>query len=128
MGMDIEVKVIPHSCQRYPTVGDWIFDRAFTKLTIYVSQMGDWRYHYLAALHEQVEAMQCYNDGVSEEAVSLFDIQYEKNRPENDFSEPGNDPNAPYHLQHKLATSIEMQVAQALGINWEEYDAAVNAL
>lgn len=131
--MDIIVKVVPHCTQRYDTVGDWYFvggeDTPNPQmLMIMVSFMGNPLFEYLVSMHEQVEAMQCLHDGVKEKDVSAFDIKYEEERPTGDTSEPGDSPLAPYHLQHKLATQIEMQLAEALGVNWKEYDDAVNAL
>jgi hypothetical protein len=43
-------------------------------------------------------------------------------------AEPGDDPAAPYHLQHQFATKIERQVARQLGVDWKAYEAAINSL
>ena len=122
----ITIEVIPHSQQRYETAGDWQWDGE--NLSIKVSDMGDWRYNAAVAVHELVEVLLCKNDGVAQEAVDKFDIEFEKNRTAGDMSEPGDDPTAPYHRQHCFATSVERMLIAALGIPWKQYDDAVNAL
>lgn len=125
--MKITIETIPHNGQRYPTVGDWFYDEV-GNLTIKVSDLGDWRYNALVGLHELVEVLKCKRDGVTQESVDAFDIEYEKNRPEGDVSEPGDSPNAPYRQQHCLATGIERIMAEELGVVWEECDTAVISL
>lgn len=126
--MDITVKTVPHDTQRYETVGDWYFTDDNEHLMVIVSNMGNPLFEFLVGVHEQVEALLCLQAGISEENVSAFDIEFESKRVDGNIDEPGNDPNAPYHLQHLAATVIEKQIADALGVNWEEYDAAVCAL
>lgn len=126
--MDITIKTVPHSTQRYDTVGDWYFTDDNSHLMVIVSSMGNPLFEFLVGLHEQVEALECLKAGIAEEAVSAFDIEFESNRAEGNYDEPGDDPKAPYHEQHVFATNIEKQVAEKLGVVWEEYDAAVNAL
>lgn len=124
--MDVTVRVIPHSQQRYPTVGDWQW--IFDNLDIAVSDMEDWRYSFLVGFHEQIEAVLCRLRRVTQEQVDRFDMEYEKNRPEGDESEPGNDLNAPYHREHTFATMLEMLMCYEMGVDWEEYDKKVNSL
>lgn len=97
-------------------------------LHIKVSELGDWRYNALIAVHELVEVLKCKHDGVTQEQVDAFDIAYEKNRPEAVDSEPGDSPDAPYRQQHCLATGIERIMAAALGVDWDSYDRAILAL
>lgn len=124
-----EIKIIPHKAQRYDTVGDWIFSGE--ALLVTVSDMKNNHYHFLVSVHEQIEAMLCAKAGIKEEDVTNFDMQFEQWRDVGqvgEFDEPGNDPRAPYYIQHKLATKIEMELADILGVNWNEYDLAVNSL
>lgn len=97
-------------------------------LSITVSELSDWRYECLIAVHELVEVLQCQNDGVTQEVVDRFDMEYEKNRPEGDDSEPGDDPNAPYKKQHFFATNIEALLSDKLGVDWKPYEKEVQAL
>lgn len=126
--MQITVKVVPHSTQRYPTVGDWYFTSENKELIIIVSDMGDYRYNFLVAYHEQIEAMLCLERGIKEEDVSAFDIAFESKRQPGDLSEPGNHPEAPYFKEHQYATACEINMATMLGVDWEEYENAVNSL
>lgn len=125
--MKITIETIPHDQQRYPTVGDWMWEPS-GDLTIKVSELGDWRYNALVGLHELVEVLKCKHDGVTQESVDAFDIAYEKARAEDDDSEPGDSPDAPYKAQHCLATGIERILAAELGVDWKAYDDAVMSL
>lgn len=128
--MKILIETIPHDKQRYPTVGDWYYDGPADDqiLHIRVSELGDWRYNALVALHELVEVLACKHAGVTQWNVDEFDIEYEKNRPEGDDSEPGDSPQAPYRRQHCLATGIERILCAELGIDWATYDRAIMSL
>lgn len=124
----ITIRTIPHAAQRYPTVGDWVYND-FDDLAIRVSNMGDWRYHALVGIHELVEALLCQQRGINELAIVAFDKEFEAKRAPDDLtSEPGHDPAAPYHDEHVFAEKIERLLAEQLGVDWESYAAAVNAL
>ena len=125
------ITVIPHAQQRYPTVGDWWADRS-NHWHIRVSAMGDWRYEFLVALHEQVEMALCVARGIQEEAVTEFDQTFEAQRrialdPEA-MGEPGDAPGAPYRREHRFAENIERLVAAELGVEWQAYDTTVGRL
>jgi hypothetical protein len=125
--MKITIETIPHSEQRYPTVGDWLWEPN-GDLTIRVSELGDWRYNALVGLHELVEVLKCKYDGVKPEDVVAFDIAYEKKRAKGNDCEPGDDPRAPYYLQHGLATGIERIMATELRVCWCEYEHTIYSL
>lgn len=127
--VNIFIKVIPHAEQRYPTVGDWFFSD--DTLFITVSNMGNDNYHYLVAYHEWIEAILCRAAGISEQDVTTFDKKFEEWREKGDvgeFDEPGNHPDAPYFQQHQVATKHEQRLARELGVDWNDYDKAVNSL
>src|SRR5271154_2592588 len=126
--MIIDVKVIPHSEQRYATVGDWFFNKENSRLTIRVSAMGDGNYEFLVAMHEQIEAMLCIERGICEKEITVFDKNFEANRAEGNTDEPGDDPKAPYKKEHFFATSVERLMAAELGVDWGKYDEAVYSL
>ncbi len=125
--MKIQLRTIPHSEQRYETCGDWE-NLPEGSLRISVSDMGNDDYAFLVAIHELVEVWLCNKRGITDEAVSAFDIEYEKNRPEGDESEPGDHPDAPYRKEHFFATNIERMIALELGLDWEKYSKAVMSL
>ena len=125
--MKIIIETIPHSEQKYPTVGDYWVDADGT-WQIRVSKMGDWKYEFLVAFHELCEKALCTERGITDEEITAFDIEFEKNRPEGNVDEPGNHKDAPYRLEHNIATFIESGMAQALGVDWNKYDETVNNL
>lgn len=116
----VEVHVKPYKDMRYPTAGDWQW-RGNT-LVITVAQMPDPRYEQLLAFHELSEAWMCKHDGVSEKDVDKWDMAHP------DADEPGDLPGAPYGPQHKAATESERWFADKLGVNWSEYEKAIEAL
>lgn len=127
--MNTEIRIIPHKQQRYETVGDWYFIDG--TLFIFVSDLGDWRYNFLVAFHEQAEAMLCLHRGISEMNVTIFDKWYENERAMGNKhcqAEPGDHKMAPYRKEHFFATSVERLMAAELKVDWEDYDAAIEAL
>jgi hypothetical protein len=119
--------VVRHSNQRYETVGDWVRNED-GDLIIKVSDLGDSRMNHCVMIHELVEALLCDARGIPEKSVTEFDLAFEKARPANNFDEPGDSPNAPYRKEHFAATTIERLLAQELGLDWKEYEDAVNSL
>lgn len=125
--MNITIKTVNHIDQRYETCGDWYFD-VQGDLVIAVSSVGDWRMEALVAFHELAEVLICKHRGITQSAVDEFDIAYEKNRPVDDVSEPGDDPRAPYYDGHQFATIVERALCRELGVNWQEYEKRILAL
>jgi hypothetical protein len=124
MSVNIKIKTIPHSEQRYETVGDWWFDDA-GDLQIRVSDLHNWKYEALVAFHELAEVLLCKDRGITTEMVDEFDKDYEARRKPGDDSEPGDDPKAPYRREHCFATGVERLLAAALDVSWSEYADAV---
>lgn len=119
--MKVTIETISHAEQRYPTVGDWLFD-AKGDLTIKVSQLSDWRLEMLVAIHELAEVLICKHRGITQEEVDKFDAAFESSRPDGDRCEPGDDPGAPYVREHCVATGIERVMAAELDVNWKQYE------
>lgn len=117
----IKSMTIPHSAQRYDTVGDWWIPFP-GRLEIRISALNNKDYEFLVLIHELVEAYLCKKHGVKEEDVTEFDVTYGEN---GGAGEPGDEPNAPYHNEHVCATKVEKYLADILGVGWEEYDKAV---
>ena len=118
--MRIVIETIPHKAQRYPSCGDWLYEG--NTLKIFVSKTRDWRYSFLVAVHELIEAGLCKRAGITQEAVDKFDMKFKGK------GEPGDDPKAPYRQQHAVATDIERYLATMLKVNWQKYEAALNKL
>ena len=124
--LNIDIKTIDHKKQRYETVGDWWWEG--DKLVMRISDMKNWKYEFLVAVHEFIEAFLCRHSGIDGRDVDKFDIQFEKDRKKFKWGnelEPGNDPKAPYYFQHNIATGVERILATILGVNWDEYDKTV---
>ena len=125
----ISVETISHRSQRYDTIGDYYLDGE--TLYVDVSELGDWRMSLLCAVHEIIEAALCHQDGVPFEDINAFDIEFEAQRrrgAHSVFAEPGEDPHAPYRIQHAFADGVERLFAQQLGVVWDEYTDRVIAL
>ena len=110
--MKITIETIPHLSQRYPTLGDWQFDKE-GNLNIKVSQELKHKSFILVAIHELIEAILCDQDRITEDKVDAFDMNY--NGP---FFEPGEDPRCPYHKQHHFAEIIEKLTANQIDFPW----------
>jgi len=123
--MKVVIKTIPNESHDYPTVGDWYYDKHGT-LQVKVSKMSDKRYEMILIVHELVEAFAASQNRVSEEAVTAFDIEYEKKLQAGEIpsyiDEPGFHPDCPYQKEHLLATACEMALASSLGVRWAEYE------
>ena len=111
----------------YPTVGWWGYARDNT-WEIRVAKMSDWRFELCIMVHELVEMAWCHMQGINVKDVDAFDIEYEENRKEGDISEPGDNPRAPYHFGHQVATIVERLVLLALGGSWQVYTLEIESL
>lgn len=125
--MKIDIQTISHEEQRYPTCGDWWIDEN-GHWHILVSKMPDWKYEFLIAFHEFLELAWCVHNGISQNDINDFDIEYEQKRVEGDLSEPGDNPDAPYFRGHQMANLAERFAALCLGVNWKKYDDYVTSL
>ena len=117
--LDFDFRVIDHKEQRYAgTCGDYWLDH--TGLHFRVSRLGDWRYEALVLVHELVEYLLVRAAGIDISSIDRWDIDYCGE------GEPGEDPGAPYHVQHMMADAVERTVALFLGVKWGRYDEAVS--
>lgn len=117
--MNITIKVVPPSEMRPSVDGvDWYWENG--NLEVRVAPMSDWRREVMLGFHEAIEAVLCQFNGVSQQAVDAFDTEYDKTH-STDCS-AGDDPLAPYHREHTLATAVERMLAYALRVQWGEYD------
>lgn len=118
--MNITIKVIPESEMRQEVNGaDWFWD-SDGNLQVRVSPLSDWRREVLLAIHETVEAIMCKYNGVTQQQVDAFDLEYDKTH---SFDlNAGDETNAPYRKEHTFATAIERILAGVLEVPWKEYD------
>ena len=128
--LKIVVRTVPHKQQRYPTCGDW-YELKDGTWVITVSEMGDWRYELLIALHEIVEYSLCKVRKITDREVTRFDKQFERERlagKQPAHVEPGDDPRCPCVAEHFFATNIERLLAAELGVKWPVYEMEVELL
>src|SRR5215831_1768460 len=133
--MIIEYNIVPHRKQRYDTVGDYFYKQS--RWHFRISRLKDRRYIVLVFLHEMIEWTLCQLAGIKMKDIDRFDREYERTRHPMGanapcgcvhLEEPGDDPHAPYHAQHVTATACEQLIANAIGVKWDEYEKAVEAL
>ena len=128
MPLRMHIETIPHETQRYPTVGDYWLDEVGVE-QIRVSEMMDWRYEVLVAVHEIVEMALTRHRGIAEQDITEFDIKFEQDKEKGLIGgEAGDNVNAPYRKEHFFATNLERLLAGELDVNWLEYDRYVDAL
>lgn len=125
--MEIHIKTIPHSQQRYETVGDYWYDRKGI-LQIRVSKMDTSISEQLVAVHELVEVIMCLHKGVKISDIDKFDNEFEAKRKKGNNDEPGFDRNAPYRNEHAIATAVELIMCGYLDVPWQEHELQVNFL
>ena len=125
--MKINIEVIPHYEQRYPTVGDYWKDPDGT-LQVRISKLSDWRFMALIIIHELWEYFRVKRDKIPLKTIDDFDMDYEKNRPKCDHSEPGDFPTCPYRDAHCAASGVERILASELGVVWLDYELEIMGL
>jgi hypothetical protein len=114
---DILITFVPHAKQRYETMGDWyVNDKG--QWVIVVDEMGDWRKSVAVAIHELVEMSLCMDRGIEEQDVTDFDLKFNATETP---GESGDEPDAPYHKEHRFATHIEREIVEELGVEWGTY-------
>lgn len=118
--MNIHIQTIPNDAHR-PGIGgaDWQID-GNGDIIVRVSKMSDPRFEACLILHEVFEAVLCKFDGVTPEMVDAFDMPFDAANPGN--NDAGDEPEAPYKIQHTLATAAERIASGHLRVDWKTYD------
>lgn len=119
---NIQIKIIPHSEQRYDTAGD--YGDGDNSWWFTISETPDWRHSFLVLIHELAERALLEHHNIPVSVVDEFDMVGEGK----DHPDPGTLKSAPYWLEHKLATQIEKKLAKMLGVDWGVYDASFDDL
>ena len=118
----IHTKTIQAKHMRYPTAGDYL--DSGVAWHIRVARMDDWRHTALVLVHELVEMITTKHQGIDWKDIDDWDtIGGGK-----DSDDPGSLPDAPYHDAHMFAESLERQLAEKLGIDWNDYNTALDSL
>jgi hypothetical protein len=114
----INIRIIPKEEMR-PAYQDgwgdyWIDDDGI--LQIRAVLMPNVMFSHYIILHEYMEAIRCYRDGISLESIEKWDIEHP------DHDDPGSMPDAPYHKHHMNSLMIEAVACLQDGYTWNEYD------
>ena len=118
----IRVGTRPHKTQNYDTAGN--YEELKGVWYVDVSHLPDWRMEFLIALHELVEMALTKNNGVDWKDIDYFDTEGGGK----DHPDPGSLETAPYHKEHLAAEQLERKMAELLGVEWETYNQALDAL
>ena len=107
---DVFIQIVPHRNQPFKNTGDWHEHKDGSTL-IRVSDMDNWLYHRLHAIHELIEDTLRRAKGISEEEVNEFCK----------ICDPiigSDDPKSPIYHEHRISTICEQIVCEAAGIKW----------
>lgn len=127
--MNIHILSVPNEeikLRKGFTGADWWWDDAGDLQVRVATELEDWRERMALAMHEAAEALMCKYNGVTVEQVDVFD---EKFKGDNEIDvNAGDEPDAPYRLEHTYATAIERILTGVLGVDWKAYDTRLGKL
>lgn len=127
--MNIHILSVPNEdikLRKGFTGADWWWDDAGDLQVRVANELEDWRERMALAMHEAAEALMCKYNGVTVEQVDVFD---EKFKGDNEIDvNAGDEPDAPYRLEHTYATAIERILTGVLGVDWKAYDTRLGKL
>jgi len=126
--LDAHLKSVPKSLVRSDQAGDWSYGKGKLIATVVEDRYSP-ESELAVAIHELVECFLCRKNGISDSQVvkhdDMFNDELAHGHHQEDC-EPGDDPRAPYRLEHQAATHVERAVCLALGITWEEHCEQIN--
>lgn len=127
--MNIHILSVPNEeikLRKGFTGSDWWWDEAGDLQVRVATELEDWRERMALAIHESAEALMCKHNGVTVAQVDEFDKKLKQDQP-NDVN-AGDEPDAPYRLEHTYATAIERVLTGVLGVDWKAYDTRLGKL
>ena len=116
----ILLKIIPHCKQRLKNGDVADYFEISEKTVIAVSDLGKPEYNLLVQIHEIVELFLIKQVGIPIADIDKWDCLHP--------NEMGDDPKAPYHVQHVTASAIERFAAKQLGVNWRDYERTIERI
>lgn len=108
IGNQIYVRIIPKHYQEFDTLGN--YKKVNDNVYFLISDTGNDLYNKLIFCHELIEQTLIEHRGIPEPLIDKWD----KEHPELD--EPGDHPDAPYHAEHIIASSVEQLMCNYLNI------------
>jgi hypothetical protein len=120
--------VLPHRMLRtYPDCGDWFLNKDGTPAMVCAADTGnDWS-NLAILLHEWIESLWCWQNGVTEAEVNEFDRKWFEDHADSE-EEPGYAVNCPYRIGHLIAEKFEREFLMQFGRMWIHHEESVNAL
>lgn len=109
----------------YPDIGSYRMNADNSPAFIGCADTGDDISNSAILLHEFIESMWCWINGISEKSVRDFDLQWFKDQSEgkhNSTDEPGMDTQAPYHIGHLIATRYERDWITQCKMMWNTHE------
>jgi len=117
--MKIKIITKPIKNIRNQQADDYFYDKDGT-LVFHIAEMNDVFLERMMLIHGLIEWTLAEEMGVSEPAITAFDVKFMAEHPDDD-EEAGDDPKAPYNLEHSIATATERIMCAYLGKPWKEY-------
>jgi hypothetical protein len=108
----------------YPDIGSYKCNHDNSPAFIGAADTGNDISNAAILLHEIIESFFCWLHGIKEEDISAFDKKFfaeEAAGIKHIHDEPGNDPAAPYHTWHIVATNFERTFIEQCALTWEEH-------
>lgn len=105
----IQIEVIPLEKQRFPTLGDYFYDKKKV-LQFKITDTGNPFFNKLILIHELVEQTLTEAKGIKEQSILKHDLEFEKLIQDGKVdidAEPGEHKNSPYRQEHLLAEIVE---------------------
>jgi hypothetical protein len=121
----IQIEIIPLKKQRFPTLGDYFFDKEKT-LQFKITDTGNPLFNKLILIHELIEQTLTEAKGIKEQSILKHDLEFEKliadGKVDKD-AEPGEHKNSPYRQEHILAETVERLMLNHLNqLTFSEYN------
>ncbi len=116
----VNMRIIPKGCMRPQYADSWgdYFTDERGILQIRAVEMPDLMFSHYILLHEYMEAVRCYRDGISLESIEKWDADHA------DHDDPGSIPGAPYYEHHMASMMLEQIACMQDGTKWADYDNA----
>lgn len=109
----------------HPDIGSYRMNADNSPAIIACADTGNDVSNAAVLLHEFIESFLCWIHGVTEQSIREFDqkwFQEEAAGITHPYDEPGNDPAAPYHEWHLVATRFEREFVLQNGMMWPQHE------
>lgn len=109
----------------YPDIGSYRMNADNSPAFIGCADTGDDISNFAILIHEQVEAMWCWINGVSEQKIRDFDQAFFKMQEIGEMpkdAEPGYHSECPYAEGHFMAEQVERFVLERFGLLWNLHE------